>query len=320
MALVGIALGAGSLLFPDADSLTNYGRLNIDGGSTISTSRALGAVVVFMFILTIAPGVRRHWRLACLLAAAGSLTLMLLVGSRGPFLSVAITIPLMIFTARLPARARIAGLISLAVSIALILAYSARIESTGVRRVLTFLSGDANNTSRSNLYNLASNEIIANPFGLGWYGFAHLKGAYGFAYPHNIVLEIFAEAGWLAGIAFLAYAGLALVKLRVTTSTTYGMAFYGLAIYWLTAAQFSNDINGNRITWAAMAFGFAELARRPRACQQTQSHFNSTNDANSGPPATYEIVTGDRSNSKQLLAPTPEQLSEVALVEVGTND
>jgi hypothetical protein len=38
------------------------------------------------------------------------------------------------------------------------------------------------------------------------------------------------------------------------------MAFYSLAIYWLAVAQTSNNINGNRVTWAALAFGFAGVA------------------------------------------------------------
>jgi O-Antigen ligase len=268
--VVGVILGVGIWLFPDPTSSQYYGGLDVAGGTTITTSRVLGAVAIILVTYAMS---HARWRIFCLVGTALALAAMIHVGSKGPFISLALALPLVLLTARLSIRARFAGL-GILVSLGIFFATTVSGSQTGgASRLLMFVSGDSADVGRSQLYDIAVRHALTTPMGMGWSGYAHLvefqTGFFGSnVYPHNILLEIFVEGGWIAGITFIAFVIAALKRLRVESSTTYGLTFYGLGIYWLIAAQFSSDVNGNRMTWAALAFGFATVASGAHAKQR----------------------------------------------------
>jgi hypothetical protein len=252
MGIIGVGVGLGAVFFTDAQYLISRGRLDIEGGSA---GREVGSLVVLLAAVAMLSSVRRAWRVLCLAIAMAGLVLMIIIGARGPFLSTMISIPLAFATAMLPSRTRVKGLLSLAlVSISLV-CYLVLTGSPLLSKIWIVI--DTTDPARTNLYGIAHSQMYNSLTGLGWSGFSRLGN---FEYPHNIFLEIFVEGGWVAGLVFVGYAAVALTRLRRTSSTPYGMAFYSLAIYWLAVAQTSNNINGNRVTWAALAFGFAGVA------------------------------------------------------------
>lgn len=258
LVVVGLALGLGTLLFTNQSYLERTGRLSIEGGSA---ARPLGAVVVVMVALSLMSTTGRRRRVALLLVAIFAVILMSLIGSRGPFVSMVVAVPLMIATGLLSLRKRFVGIVSVVILVVILAAYQEGSSSTGWSRIVTILSGDVKDTNRELLYSIGYESIWAHPEGLGWSGFDRISPMHG--YVHNIELEIFVEGGWVAGIAFLLYAFSALRRLRKNSSEPYGMVLYGLAIYWVIAAQFSGDINGNRVALAALAYGFSALATQP---------------------------------------------------------
>lgn len=280
-AIVGLALGVGTVLWPDVDRLDIYGRLNIEGGTTITTARAVGAALVIAVVVAANSRKSIATRMAAASIAVAAAALMLLIGSRGPFISVLIALSIVVVTARIGIAVKLV-LATLLVFASIILSEVAVTSSTtGFSRILSFIAGDSVDRQRSQLYNLAIDQIANHPGGLGWYGFAPLASA-GTPYPHNIVLEIAVEGGWLPGLAFLAYTLVALRRLWIGSRSLVGMALYALALYWLLAAQFSSDINGNRATWAALAFGFSTIA--VRGVKGSEPAANRT-----GPRLTYDI-------------------------------
>lgn len=261
---VGLALGLGTVLFPNRSALELLGRLDIEGGTTIATSRALGAVAVLLLAVSLLQYTHNLVRVACAVFSILALLLMVLIGSRGPFISVAVAVLIVILTARMPTQRRIAGILISAVVVLVVYVYVGASNTGGSLRILAFFTGDGSDAARARLYSIAITSIMDSPQGLGWSGYAQLPGVMRFTYPHNIILEILVEGGLLAGIAFCAYALVALLRLR-RLETHYGLVFYSLALYWLLASQFSSDVNGNRITWASLAFGFSLFAANGQA-------------------------------------------------------
>ncbi len=102
--------------------------------------------------------------------------------------------------------------------------------------------------------------IARHPLGIGWGGFASTPTAeaayFGrFAYPHNILLEVLVEGGWLAGLMLI---GLVIWSVRgflLTSDGPQGAALYALGTYWFLVAQTSGDLNGNRMTWVTLLLG-----------------------------------------------------------------
>jgi O-antigen ligase len=139
-------------------------------------------------------------------------------------------------------------------------------ESGASERVRVFLTGEAPDAAREYLFDEALNRALTSPFGVGWGGFT-VSRSFGeiFAgqavYPHNMLVEIAVEGGWLAGAFFLVLAILSLRGFIIESTSPPGAALLGLFAYWFAAAQTSSDINGNRITWVLFAVGIVRYFR-----------------------------------------------------------
>lgn len=245
-----------ALAFPDTYAQEVYGRLSVEGGVTIAVGRviAAGAVTTAVFALT-----SRHsrQRILLIIAAVTGAGAVVAVGSRGPLIALVAAIAgVLIFARGLSGRrTTAAGLLLIAGAVTVWLV--ARANTGGGERIAAFLSGEGDD-SRDQLAGAALAHIPAHPLGIGWGSFA----GYGFSaggvpltYPHNMILEATLEGGWLAGLVVTALVAAALIGYRRGSATPTGAALLGLGIYWITVAQTSSDINGNRMTWIAMALG-----------------------------------------------------------------
>lgn len=124
--------------------------------------------------------------------------------------------------------------------------------------------GDNSAQIRLDLYGAAWGAFLTNPFGSGWGGSAPTLGlasGFPFDYPHNIVLEAAAEAG------FLGVAGLAWVLTRATRtqwarrsqSPVEGAMLTLLAFFFLSS-MFSGDLPSHRTLWVVLGACLVPLA------------------------------------------------------------
>lgn len=245
-----------ALVFPDTYVWKVYGRLSVEGGVTIAVGRviAAGAVAAAVLALTSRRSRRRVLLIIAAVAGAGA---VVAVGSRGPLIAMVTAVAgVLIFARSLSGRRTTAAgvlLIAGAMTVWLV----ARANTGGGDRIAAFLSGEGDD-SRDQLAGAALAQIPTHPLGIGWGSF----GNYGFSaggvpltYPHNMLLETTLEGGWLAGLAVTAIIVAALIAYRRDSATPTGAALFGLGIFWIVVAQTSSDINGNRMTWIAIALG-----------------------------------------------------------------
>ena len=99
--------------------------------------------------------------------------------------------------------------------------------------------------------------VLAGVGFLRFPGRSDFGDAAGKTYPHNIFLEVAVEGGWIALLAFVVFVAVCLRALVRNSVDLKGRCFLALGVYWLLVAQTSSDLNGNRMTWIALAAGLA---------------------------------------------------------------
>lgn len=245
------------LVAPDLGVREEFGRLQLEGGVTIGSSRVIGAGIVVAIVFGLSATNRRllWWGFA----AAGTAVLVA-IGSRGPFLALVVAVLLVLLLGRVFRGVRGPSFVVTAVGlVALALGITAS-GSQAAARILSLVTGEELDVSREYLLEQAWAGALVHPLGIGWGGFGSLAAVdrtYGDPkiYPHNIVLEIVVEGGWLAGLLFVVVAGFSLVGYVRASGSPQTAALLGLGVYWLLVAQTSSDVNGNRMTWASITLG-----------------------------------------------------------------
>jgi hypothetical protein len=267
---VWLQIGLGAVLAVTAwlrpapsESAADIYRLALQGSNPIGEGRAAGVAVTGCLALAIA-GHRRRWWLAS--AGIAVSVPMFLAGSRGPVLAAAAAVA--IGTALAPASG-----MSRAVRVTLVAAggavawlYISGVSSGPVGRISsTLLEGNDAGTSsqaRLEMWRYSWAWIESHALWTGWGslqdapGFRLLSGS-GLVYPHDLILEVAGEAGWLAALAVIVFIGAALRRLRQTAAEPYGAALFGIAVFFLVNALVSGDINDGRPLWAALAVAWA---------------------------------------------------------------
>lgn len=228
----------------------NYSdRIVFEGANTIGTARVAMAGALVMVLYAFRRSIRTHTRL--LLGTAAVLTSMLgvMTGSRGPVLAAVIaTLAVLLFT---PLFQKYRGRALLAATLvgASIVWIGIRSSSDGLDRIIN--GSSTSDAARQTLWSRAVDIIGREPFGIGWgmYSTPEL----GRGYPHNIVLEIGAEAGWASLIAFVVILIATAIRGAYCATTSTSGALFGLYIFALLNALVSEDINGTRLLWVAMS-------------------------------------------------------------------
>jgi O-antigen ligase len=214
-------------------------------------------------------------------AAAVALLGLLVSGTKAPLLGLLLTgfamVPLALMDGATRTRVWATLIVGLA-GLTGVLAYLASARIHVGRRILGLLSGDwgASGGSRLALWQETLDLIPESPAGIGWGRFSEWIQVFHYEnllrHPHNIVLEITVEAGWLAGAAFLALVALTtsrsiLAVYRGATMPSGHGAVGELVvpvalIYWFICASFSGDVNDNRPLWAMLGMAVAAHANR----------------------------------------------------------
>lgn len=244
-----------ALLFP---STTGYvGTVSLEGSSTISQGRAVGAAMVVLALYAVAShGRPRLWAVVGTLAL-GAATLQ--AGSRGPVIAALIAV--LVVVAASPQRGRGVRVVlaGAAVALAAYLAFSADLVAG---RLLVF--NDTSAAERRRLWSDSLDVLTAHPGGIGWGNLYYSLPAGSVpdvrVYPHNVLLEVGTEAGWLALAGLVALLGVAWVRQRRAASTGVEAAMLGLLVFFLVNALVSGDVGDNRGLWVAV--GAALVASR----------------------------------------------------------
>lgn len=251
-----VALGFLALLLARLDPSTiSNERLAIAGGNTIGLGRGAGAAVVVCVLLAFS---YNRWRIPLLTLALIALTAALLAASRGPLLASAFSIALSGAVVRNPGRFR-----RLLISAGAIGAVSYWVLVSGNFDQRLTETGDASSLVRKTLWDRTAHIIPSHPSGIGWgrlfdeLQYAYLDSGY-VQYPHNVLLEITSEAGWVAGAAFLFVTILAIWdQCRAATHKRWESAMLGLLLYAAINALVSGDVGANRGLWVAIGAAFA---------------------------------------------------------------
>lgn len=185
-----------------------------------------------------------------------SLLVIFLSGSRGPLASMilAIIIWLMLFDVRSVSKLMSAIFL---LSITIVCSYFL-LPDLMVERVFGFISGNFSSSDeyRLYLYKLAWSIFTGNPMGIGLGGFSEYALL---PYPHNLVLEILSELGFLVMalfslILFFVFFKSAKIIKRYYQNNIEVNFFYCLLIFSFTNAMFSGDLTSPKEFYFTLFF------------------------------------------------------------------
>ncbi|MBT2476107.1 O-antigen ligase family protein, partial [Microbacterium sp. ISL-103] len=234
--------------------------VTLSGTNTISTSQMIlaGAIVVVMDAIT----KPRPPAPRILLGLLGAIMIFtaLNTGSRGPVVSVGISIILALLLAPAFKRRRGRSIFAVAALAAVALFVATRTAGEGLTRVVSFLSGDQDTSTmaRSYFWETAWAYSQKMPTGGGWGFFGTVPEVFlsvaegGQLYPHNLVLEITLEAGWLSGALFVVLAIASAVRLIFRAHDGVTLTLFVLLVFTFINAMVSGDINDNRLMWTLL--------------------------------------------------------------------
>ncbi|MDL2342550.1 O-antigen ligase family protein [Deinococcus sp. MIMF12] len=238
-------------------SLGAFDRLEAFDANTIALGRTVGSSLLVALLLWLGG----HLRGAATLLLAAPMTFVLVSsGSRGPLIAVALAItPSLLMSLR---RARGAGRVGLFGLMLLAGGLTALpfVPAQSLARLQTFFSGDLDRSSatRAEAITYTLPEIVRNPLGVGFGRFEEVVPltitTTPIIYPHNLLLEIGLEAGWLALAALVGLLCLGLSRVfKASRTSIAGVLALGLLLFGLVNALVSGDVNDNRLFWAGLA-------------------------------------------------------------------
>lgn len=246
-ALVVAGLIASVDVLAGGSSVELYGRVSAEGTDTIGTARLAMSGAVALAIIAMSRASRPRTRLLSLIGALALAVIALMTGSRGPALAAALSILLAVALAPMFKKYRVRALLAVAALGTVAVFFLARDGNVGFTRILAFVSGDSDRSSlaRRGMWEAAWAGILNADAGQGWGSFAEIGGPN--PYPHNLLLEVGFEAGFLSMIVvgLLLLTGVVSALRRATDST--GVAFFSLLVFSIFNAMVSSDVNGSRL-------------------------------------------------------------------------
>lgn len=254
-ALAGVVVVT-ALLEPQLSSDYEGAPIVTESVNTIQLGSAGGLVVV---VLTL--GLLWHrLPLLAVVPAAAALYVLLQSGSRGPLFSSVFAVFAGVLLTRARPRAHRIVVFGALLGVGLVAAYSAAPEASQ-GRILGLLQGRTAGSvdARVSLYGNALDAIVAHPFGTGWGGFQAFAFR-GYTYPHNLALELLAEAGLVCGGFFLIWLCLQIVQTHRITDHVVGAVVFAVVLFWTGKAMVSGDINDNRVLFYALGIAVAARA------------------------------------------------------------
>lgn len=238
LATFGVCIGMFELV-----SGVDIGLRGADTGASLNPIAAgrLGGTII---LITVLGRVQYVPRLLQYVFALLGLGVLLGAASRGPLLALIIAVICTTWGYR-ALRGRLA-FVAGAVSVAVVVGLGNLVLSESADRLLSS-GNDSGAGGRSSLWGLAFRSLKIWPEGIGWGNYSAdglLQGAA--EYPHNFLLELALEAGVVA--ALCAVILFAFVARRLWKNMRFiGPLPFALLVFWFVTAQFSSDMNGNRV-------------------------------------------------------------------------
>lgn len=258
----GVAMAVAVRVLPNDDGM--WGRAVVEGSNTIATGRITGVAVVVLVVFLLQPRAR-HRLLLVGLVAATALTAVE-TGSRGPVGFAAIALCLV---APLVREGRVVRILAIGLAVVSAVVVVLLDDSPGAERLGSLLEGDAGTVdTRAPVWRAALRAIFDLPRGFagtGWGGFISVLGpeetldSGGRQYAHDMVLEVFVEGGWIAGIALLVFIVRSLVRLCRRAADPRELGVLAVALFAVLNALVSSDVAENRLAWVALALAWSAV-------------------------------------------------------------
>lgn len=229
---------------------TEFGRYAVLNTTTITTGRVIGfaLIVIFMFtlgrIVPILPGV----------IAIGVLSYAMVgTGARGPLLALvmALIVAALVHRTNVNFQRHRGAIVVITLIVLFLLAYKAAPYYSQIR-ILTF--GDSG-SARIVAWRATLDAIPTHPFGIGWGNWQSFVGSISstenqLIYPHNLILEVLLEGGWIAGLGLLMMLARVGVRAYRQTNDYVGRSLFALYVFFLVNSLVSDDLKGARILFA----------------------------------------------------------------------
>lgn len=239
------------------------------GSNPIAAARLCG--FIFMYYIFSAQKNKFIGLFNAIFLAILPIIAIIFTGSRGPliftFLTVIVTY--VIFETNISKKIMIPLIVSLFLVIVIILPGEANSRSVDASsRVSALFSGerDESTDKRSEILEVSLIEIPKYPFGIGIGAFENynlLEAEQ--QYPHNVVLEVALELGWLPGIVFIYIISLSIYcthnLIKIKNTNIYKLVFCSLIFYTLNML-ISGELNGERSFWTLISIAISLYINR----------------------------------------------------------
>lgn len=271
LAMLGTLVSVATLIRPDRPASYSV-EIMFPGTDTIGTARVAATALIVLALLALSKYKTRTTLLGLLAVAVVPLIVLLATQSRGPLLGTVIGISAALLTAAAFRRIRVRAIIGVSIAIAALAAYAI----VGGDRLARLFDGSLDNSASARLdyWGGAFSHIQTVPWGIGWGNFANLPGIEAGAnlYPHNLVLGISLEGGWLAGLAVCVYLSWALIASSRNSLDVPSAIVFALLVFSVLNALVSGDINSNRLMWMLISSALAVYFQRKARVNATEAN------------------------------------------------
>jgi O-antigen ligase len=252
---------------------TKSADLRVTGGSAsqIATGNAFGILLIAALAMV------AHVRSArSLLFAVGAVPLLLvgLVAAGARSALVAVVVAALVLTLKNDdsasrRRMLIALFVAAVGSSALLWLFARDLPFSSVLRIIEFVQGETGTGGevRRDYFAKSVGAIPYYPWGTGWGGFAILlEGTTERSFPHNLLLEITLEAGWLAGgvFAFLMVRGLWSVLAAEQDRSWTSSVFSATLVFAVVSSFVTGEVNDSRWLFATLFGAMTTIKSRMR--------------------------------------------------------
>jgi hypothetical protein len=269
LAVLGFIVSVDALRHPES---AQWGRLTLGGSNPIPLGR-IGAIAFAFAWIRFHFARNRYARLGMIVVLGFTAACTLASGSRGPVLSTVASLALLsMVTYSAHRRMPIAmGPLVACAALGVILVGFASSPMMPWHRFELLLSEDkgASILLRGFMFVSAWNLTLANPFGIGIGGFEHYAPLE-LRYPHNLLLEVGCELGWVPLITLAVFLGWGVWTTVRIVRCEYAWHTVFLGQVFLSAlmnAMVSGDLNDNRLLYATFLLPFT-YRRMQEACTQ----------------------------------------------------
>lgn len=250
--LFGIVIIAGFFVigtFTQSENAIGLGRATVESANTIGTARVAMAGAIVLAFQAFNNSISRSLRLLSVLAVIATSFLGVMTGSRGPVFASIFAILLVVAFAPVFKKYKVRAFFGVMVLSGVAYWLAKQSDSDGLARIVA--GSETSDGARFLMWEQSLGLIANHPFGIGW-GMYDPPGSDSHGYPHNFLLEIGVESGWIPLLIISVLLMSTLIKGVVRSQNIQNATFFGLYVFALINAMVSGDINGNRLLWLTL--------------------------------------------------------------------